>query len=65
MLLSLSSGTGTFLHAPPMPAPDQTLGVEKGLPSMFGGKMGRLKGSWGGGQKGKDEPAGRTKSIKN
>lgn len=52
---------GTLLHAPPMPAPEQMLDVEKGLTDVL--KKGRLKESQGGGQNVEDEPVGGTKTI--
>jgi len=53
-LLSLSSKSGALPHPPPVPAPDQTLRVER--VGMFEGKVGRLKGSRGEGRKARMSP---------
>lgn len=61
----LSSRGRALLLIPPIPALNQTFNVQKSLPSMFDGKIGRLKGNRGKSQRGKDEPVEILKSIKN
>lgn len=65
MYLSLYSRRIALLHISPIPALNQAFNVLKRLPSMFDGKIGRLKGKRGKGQRGKDEPVETLKSITN